>query len=342
LRALQREASANQALLETFLQWLKKTSGIQEFQQPDARVISYAEPPLRASFPQKRLMVGLAFLASLGLAVALALVFEHLDRSFRSADQVEAQTLQRNLAVIPKVTGRLFRRGVPEDYVLHRPRSAFAEGLRTLHANLVLGDDDPPKILLFSSACPREGKTSLALSYARLLAGQGARVTLVDADLHHGRIARRLGIDERPGLADLLAVEASIDDVLERDPEARLAVIPHGGSRRTPQELLLGAQFGKLLQRLAIANDFVIIDSPPVLAVADAPLFARHADKTVYVVHWGATAGEEAITGLRRLQEAGADVAGVVLNAVDMRKYAEYAYGSPGTYRRAMERYYVG
>jgi capsular exopolysaccharide synthesis family protein len=339
---LQREAGANQALLETFLQWLKKTSGIQEFQQPDARVISYAEPPLRPAFPKKRLMVGLAFLASLGIAVALALVFEHLDRSFRSAEQVEMQTTQRTLAVVPRVGGRLLRRHVPEDYVLHHPRSAFAEALRTLHANLVIGDEPPPRIILFTSACPREGKTALALSYARLLTRQGARVTLVDADLHHGRVARRLGLDERPGLANLLADEATIDDVLERDPEARLAVIPHGGSRRTPHELLLGAQFGKLLRRLAVANDFVVVDSPPILAVADTPLFARHADRTVYVVRWGATAGEEAITGLRRLQEAGADVAGVVLNGVDLKKYAEYAFGSPGTYKRAMERYYVG
>lgn len=342
LRALEREANANQAVLETFLQWLKKTTGVQQYQEADARVISYAEPPLRQSFPRKRLFVGLAFLGSLTAAVALVLTMENLDRRFRSPGQLEQHTGYRALPVIPALDAGWMGKAEPEKHVLSHTLSPYTEAIRSLHASIMTDKVHPrPKSILIASSFPNEGKSTLAISYARVLAKRGYAVTLVDADLRHGMVAEKVGIAGKTGLANVLAGEIDIEDAIEHDPETPLKVVVAGASKRSPQELLHNGYFISCLEHLSAMSDFVIIDSPPVLAVSDVSLIGRSIDSTVYVARWAVTSRSEALAGLRVLREADANIVGVVLNATDMSKYAEFAYGRPSIYKKVLSHYYA-
>ncbi|HEX6114135.1 MAG TPA: polysaccharide biosynthesis tyrosine autokinase [Geminicoccaceae bacterium] len=338
LRALQREADANRALLETFLTRFKEASGEQELQEPDARIISAADPPLDPAFPRKKLVMVVAFVGSLGLGALLALLLEHFDRGIRSSEQVEGLTGLKTLALLPKVRWPRGRTADPARYVLEKPASAYAEAVRSLYTGLAR----PCRSVLVTSCEPEEGKTTVALSLARVLAMDGRSVALVDADLRRARVASALGMQERRvGLSDVLAGRLPVDAALQTDPASPLRVLTAGRSTRVPQRIPSEAALAPIIRHLRNSHDIVIIDSPPVLAVADARLIVPLVDTVVYVVRWGVTPRKAALLGLRQLEAAGANIGGVVLSRVDQRQHASYDFADSGLYQKKNLRYYA-
>jgi exopolysaccharide transport family protein len=353
LRALEREAAANRALLEQFLKRYKETSAGEFLQEPDARIVSEADLPLQPSFPKKKLMVMMAFTGSLGLGVLLALLLEHLDRGFRSSEQIERRLGMKTLALVPLIgswdrKGRLLKRrlqssAAPVEYVLDRPGSAFGEALRSLHTGLAMSNGGhPPKVVLFTSAQAQEGKSTTALSLGHLLAMHGDRVIVVDADLRHPQVAKRLELPPSPGLVEVLNKECQLSQAIYTHPRSGLHALPAGGPALSPQELFKAqALQAKVFDQLAMLYDLVIVDGPPILPVSDSKLLCRMVDKTIFMIRWGETRPEVAIAGLKQLRDAGADLAGVVLSLVDARRHADYAYGDSAYYQGSNLRYYT-
>jgi capsular exopolysaccharide synthesis family protein len=343
LDALEREASANRTLLENFMGRAKEIGSQGSFQEADAQIVSRAEIPLVASYPKKTILLGIGFFGSLFVGVLIAFALELMDRGFRSTEQIEQAMGVAPLGLIPALTGLRNIGKTPEDYIIEKPTSAFAESIRSLRTSLMLSDvDHPPKIILVSSSTPREGKTSTAVALGRLMAGVGQRVLLIDCDLRRPRASKVLGLQSRPGLVDHLAGEATLEEVMQQDPMSPLGFIGAGRPAPSPPDLLGSEHMRRLLREMSERYDFVLLDSAPVLAVSDTRMLARLADKVVFLVRWADTRREVAVNGLRQVRETGASIAGVALTLVDVRKHARYGYSDSGYYHGRTRKYYTG
>jgi polysaccharide biosynthesis transport protein len=344
LRSLEREADANRTLLENFLARYKETGSEQTFRQPDARIISHASEAENPAFPKKRMLAILCAAAFGMLGIFIALLREEFDRGMRSMGQVERVIGVRALGLIPLVRTWLGRPRNPEDYVVDRPASALSESLRSLHTGVALNSQPGgAKIVMFASSLPKEGKTSLALSYARLLASAGKKVVVVDCDLRRSALCRRLGLRRKAGLSDYIRGTAELDDILHPDTRSNACIVPAGTAPATSAtDVLASERLAAFLGALGEHYDHVVIDTPPVLAVSDTQILCRLVDKTIFVVRWERTRVETAILAVRQLIDAGADIAGVVLSMVDMKRHARYGYGDASSYYAELRRYYVG
>ncbi len=343
LRALEREAEATRALFETFLVRSKETSTQESFERPDARIISRADVAETPSFPKKHLLVPLAFVGSIFAGIFVVFVLEQLDHGFRSLEQIERLTGVAPLGLIPVLKRISKIAKTPESYILAKPASAFGESIRTLHTSLVLSDvDNPPKVIVFASALPKEGKTLVSLSFARLLAHVGQKVMVLDCDLRKPRAHEVFAAPAKPGRVEYLAGKASLEEVTHKDKESPAHLIPAGALAPNPSDLLGSHQMERLLRRLANVYDLVVIDSSPVLAVADVRVLSRLVHKVVFLVRWADTRRDVAMSGLRQLIDAGGDVAGVMLSMVDVKQHSRYGYGGAGYYYGRISKYYTG
>ncbi len=345
LRALEREAQANRLLLETMLSRFKETQ-VQEnlqAQQPDARIISRADVPELPSFPKKKLILALTLVGSLFVGLMLVFAIEQLDSGFRSGEQIEQLTGVPVLGLVPKRNWLKEFGTTPENHILEQPISAFAESMRTLHTSIVLSQvDQPPKCILFASTQPEEGKTTIAVCLARMLARSGKKVLLIDADLRRPGIHQILRMPVMPGLVDLLWGNATREEVIRTDRASGAYVITAGQLTANAANILSSEQMKALLVEFGLAYDMVILDSPPLLAVSDARVLAGQVDQTVFVVRWAETRRERVCNALKQLTSSGAKLAGVVLSMVDVRKHARYGYGDSGYYYGPARKYYTG
>lgn len=346
MRELQREAEANKTVYESFLNRFKETSQQGGLQTPDSRVISEATLPLYPSFPRKGLVGAVALVLSAMFGIGVALLLERLDNSLRTSQEVEeflGLAHLVSLPLVPSEKGPNGKKMLPQEYLINKPLSAYAESLRSLRSALALSNvDSPPKLLLFTSALPNEGKTTTSVAFARAAAESGLRVILVDCDLRHPSVHKALGgATPKAGLVELLAGKVGMEDVLITDGMSPLSYIPVASGSANPPDVLSSMQMRRILDDLREKYDLVILDSAPVLPVSDSRVLSKLVDKTVFVVRWAETPKEAAAGGVRELRNYSADIAGVVLSAVDTTKQAKYGYGDGGYYYRRYSRYYV-
>lgn len=341
LRQLEREAEANRQLYESFLQRFKETNEQKGIVESDARVISVAAAPEKPSSPGPMLFGAVGFTASLVLGTLLALLLERLDSGIRTGRQIEEALGVPALGLVPRLD-RLKRRQMPHQYLIAKPLSAYTESLRAIFTSLKLSNvDDPPKVVLITSALPQEGKTTLALSLATFAARSSQRVLLLDLDLRHPSIHRDLGLKPQTGFVELMAGEASLEEVIVHDEESGIDLLPVRKQTANPTDILGSQKMRALLAELREAYDLVVIDSAPLLGVTDSKVAALLADKVLFVAQWEKTNLETARNGLQNLVEVRAPVAGVVLTQVDIKKHAMYGYGDVGQYYGKYQRYYV-
>jgi len=341
LRALESETRAIKQLYETFLARLKETKVQEDTERADARIINRAIVPGAPYYPRKNLIILTALLVSAVAAIALALVIEHLDSGFRSLTQLEQTTGVGTLGIVPLVKQPILRNRYPHQILIEKPHSVFSESIRTLRTALMLSDvSHPPRSVLFTSSIPGEGKSSTTLSVAILAARSGQRVIVIDCDLRHPNMHVQLGVENRQGLGDYLAGTVAFEDVVEIDPRSGVHYVTAGARAPNPPDILGSMKMRTLLASLTRMYDLVALDTPPIMAVADALVLVRHVDKTVFLVRWAKTRRETATAALRQVLEAGADVAGSVLCQVDTSKQAQYDYYDSGYYYYGKARKY--
>ena len=334
LRALEREATANKVLFETFLGRFKETASTQGIEQADARVISFAEVPLDASFPKKNLMITVSVIGALFFALFLAFIIEMLNPGVRSPEQVSQLFNLTTLGIIPKATNIK----IPVlQYLLEKPQSSLVEALNTLRISLsLLNPDSDVKCVLISSAVPGEGKSTLASLLARHSAAAGKKVVLVDADLRRPTIGRMFDVDKKAlGLTDLLMNHSqSVEDVLVNDTATGLKLLTRGHAAFiNPSDLFASQRMKALIEQLKEQFDLVIIDSAPIMAVPDSRILAGLADKTLFVVNWDATPKKVVASAIHILnKDSHNNVAGIVLQKVNLEQYGRYGYGESGYY----------
>lgn len=329
LTALEREVKTNRELYDMFMGQLKGTTAVSDMQTVVARVVDPAivnEVPVK---PNKRIVIGSAFVLSLLLGVAIAFMLEHLDTSVRSAEDAERKLGLPMLAAMPLV--ELVAGQTAGLHYRDSPKSLFAEAVKTIRTGILLsGIDHPKKTLVVTSSVPGEGKSTVAINLA-LAHAQTKRVLLIDADMRRPSIAKVLGLDNtHPGLSMLVLGMQKIENCVYKIEGSSLDVLTAGGIPPNPLELLLSEKFKDLLAELGKTYDTIIIDSPPVQLVSDAVILASMATGVVFVMKADATPFPLARRAIQAIQRSGASMFGIVLNQANFRN-DEY-YGGYGKY----------
>ena len=344
LGALENEVDTNRQLFQTFLARFREIVEQQGLQASDARVLSAADPPTSPSHPRVMLFTLVAFAASAALGVLLVFVIERWDSDFgfRSADETLSALGVRALALVPDLSRRETQGVAAEDYILQKPHSAYAEALQRIRTSLFLSDGDhAPKTILITSSVPLEGKSTIAASLARQSARSGLKVILIDADLRRPRLHELIGLANQNGLSEVLTGHATPEAAIKRDEKSGLDFLPAGVGVISPPDLFRSSTMKILIEETAAYYDLVIIDSPPVAAVSDSFTLSGLVDKSIYVIRWEQTPRNVALAGIRQMLDAGADIAGVVLSRVDVKKHARYGYADSGYYQGTYRKYYV-
>jgi receptor protein-tyrosine kinase len=273
----------------------------------------------------------LGLLAGLVVGTGAAISLRGLDTSIKSAKTAT------DLVDVP-VIGTVFK----DDSVATRhtldlsSASRVAEDYRQLRANLQFVDvDNPPKVIMVSSAMPSEGKTTLIVNLALTLAESGRQVTIVDADLRRPRLTQYLGMVAGVGLTNVLSGAADVGEVAQSYGEDGITVIGSGPTVPNPSQLLASGHMSSLIEELRAKSDFVLIDSPPLLPVADATGLAVNVDGVLLSVRYGKTRKDQLEQAVSTLNGVDAKVLGLVLNIVPARADIAAAYGYGESYVEA-------
>ncbi len=297
----------------------------------------------RAAFlvsPKLKVNLMLALMASLMLGVALAFLRDYLDRTLKSAEEVESLVGAPLLGVIPLVaeapTGDDPKAQHDRDlYVFQHPTSRAAECCRSIRTNILFSAaGHPMKTITVSSPRPREGKTTTTIYMGTTMAQSGQRVLLIDTDLRRPRLHKSLGVSKQRGLTNLILGDASMDDVIKSTDIPNLYVLPCGPRPPNPVELLLTARFKEVLTQLEARFDYILLDSPPVLAVTDAVVLSRISDGVMLIAQAGKTQRDEISIAARQFRDVDARILGLIMNDMDVSKkrYGYYYYYSYGAY----------
>lgn len=317
---LKREVETNRNIFNTFLSRSKETEVTSDFSSAAARFTDRAYAPRNPSKPNKKLIIILAFVASLGFAMVMTFVFDALNDTVKNKNDVENKLAQRMLGLLPHVAipKKSF---FPIHAYLDDTYRRFAESVRTFRTSLLLTHlDRAHQVIAVTSTSPGEGKTTTSANLAMSLAQMG-KVLLIEADLRKPTLAKRFDIPVfHPGLSNLIIGTDQLTDCVHEDSQSGVTIMPSGQIPSNPLELLSSSRFSDLLSELKGKYDHIIVDTPPTQAVSDALVIAQSVDSVVYVVKSDITRIKPITAGLERLFEVKAHVAGVLLNQVDMSK----------------------
>jgi polysaccharide biosynthesis transport protein len=318
LRALQTKARATRGIYESFLTRATQLANVAGIQEQDASLVSGARAPLGPSAPQISRILMVAAVLCLVLGVAIACVVDRLRSGFSLPEEFEAALGLPLIGLFPKVSKRTLRSPTKG-----RAGVALTSSLDKLRGQIRVLGDARPKVIMVTSALPREGKSVLALALARNAAAAGWRVLLIECDFGCPTLAAQFRIKPTTGLSDILSgtMLGEKRDVIS-EPEPRLHVMTAGHAKGNSQEMLASHRMSELLSTLRAKYDLILLDTPPVLAVADALVLARQTDASLMVVRWEKTTRGATQDAVRLLHGSHAHIMGAVMTRINRRTAA--------------------
>lgn len=327
---LKREADNNQRLHDLVLKRLKdiELSGL--LRTSNVRILDAARPSFAPVYPRPMSTVSAALIIGLLAGMALSVLLDMVDSTISSQADVEKQLGLAFLGFVPVVPSRNVADSREVDlYVHQQPKSAMAECCRAIRTNLLFMQPDRPlKKMLVSSSSPQEGKSTTVISLGIAMAQSGNKVLLVDTDMRRPRLHRALGVSNDMGVSSIIVAANELDDAIKSTDVPNLFVLPCGPVPPNPAELMHTDAFKQLLAKLETKFDRIILDSPPVGAVADAAVLATQADGVLLVLRAGQTNRALAQRAVKALRDVNARIFGAILNQLDVEdpKYGEYYY----------------
>lgn len=323
---LKREVETNRQLFEGLLQRLKEVGVAGGVGTNNISVVDKAEVPSYPHTPNPRRNLLIALFLGLFGGIGLAFLFEHLDDTIKLSEEMEQQLGLPVLGLIPHTRTEDGARLHQEN---HDTRSHFAEAYRSLRTALQFSTAEGlPRVLMVTSASMGEGKSTTALSLAIQIAQLGKTVLLIDGDLRKASLHGNLALPNSLGLTNYLAGDAKPVDITQGTDIPNLFAITSGPLPPNPAELVSSTKMVSLLSLATEKFDQVIIDGPPVLGLADAPLLGSIADATVLVVESGSTRRDFARGAIKRLLGTRTHLLGGVLTKVQARGQSYDYYGS--------------
>ncbi|KIG08637.1 GNVR domain-containing protein [Caballeronia concitans] len=288
------------------------------------RVVDYAVAAERPVKPKKMLVMVFAVIGGLGIGMALAFLRWAVFDGVRDPGSLEESVGLPVIAQIPRSTKqRALDRTSEGSAVLAQryPNEPAIESVRSLQVALQIMMLEPGKgLILVTGPSPGVGKSFVSLNLAALLAASGESVALVDCDLRRGRLHKALSLDKGPGLSELLRGKAELDRVIRKGGTVLPDFIACGDYPDGPAYLLMSPRFAEVLATLRARYRYVIVDTPPVLAVADSAIVGGHADLSLMVAREGATSLSELEHSIAALKQGGITPHGIVYNDMDMRR----------------------
>jgi polysaccharide biosynthesis transport protein len=330
---LSREAESNRQVYEVLLQRTRETDISGERRTNSIRVIDEALVPTAPYLPRRQRDLMMAGLSGLILALGLVFGFEYLDNRIKSPQEIRAHLNLPFLGMVPRIDtsgATLLHEGVP---------APFAEAIRAIRTNVLFSSaEEGVRMVVVTSAGPGEGKSLFSSNLSVSLAQAGQRVLHIDADMRRPRVHEIFEITQEPGFSNLLVGDCKPSEAVRKTAVEHLCILPAGMIPPNPAELLGSKRCQEYLATLGEHFDWVILDSPPVLAVADASIVANQATGVVFVVGADQTTRNTARTAIEQLHGAQAHVIGAVLNRADVERNPYYysAY-----YRKEYSRYYA-
>jgi capsular exopolysaccharide synthesis family protein len=333
---LKRDVDSNQQLFRELLNRTKQSGLETELRATNVRIVERAEPPRVPTIPRRTRNYELALLLGLGLGIGLALLLEHLDNTFKSPEDVKQLGLPF-LGMVPDV-GKGAKANVarPSPLVHKNPESAVAEAYRVLRTNLIFSSvSEQGRAVLVTSASPTEGKTTTTANLAESLAQNGSKVLIVDADLRRPTMHQNFGLPKAPGLSDLIVGKTQASQVIQATRTKGLQILTCGYIPPNPTELLGSASMREIISALREHFDWVLIDSPPVLAMADTLVLGPLVDGVILVIGAEVSTRPAVHRAIEQMAGAGVKFTGVVLNKVDLERNAYYYGQYYGEYYRS-------
>jgi len=353
------DVETTRALHDNLLTRIKDLNVAGEAAASNITVAEPATPPTNPQFPGMKLFLVLATLTGTILGAGLAFLRDAADQRIRNPKDVQRATGLGTLAIVPNFDTMMeaelgfIRRHLPRPFRRakhtyangHAPADANgretpplilgnghtlppAEAYRSLRTSLLLSRAMSPRVIVVSSAEGEEGKTTTAVNTAAALATCGAKVLLIDADLRQPRCHFALGLSSQPGLSDFLTGKLEVEPIRPTHVP-NLMFLPAGDAVANPTELLTSWLMCKLLQEARDRYEFVVLDSPPLLAVSDGLLLANLADGVVFVAESGKSRQDLARLAIQRVLQTGGVPVGVVLNKGVPEAEYYYKYAAP-------------
>ncbi len=320
---LQRDVDSNRQIYQSLLDRTKETGISSELRASNVRIMDPAEVPRSPVSPNIQRDLTVAFGGSLMLAIGLVAGIEYLDNRIKTPEQIRQDLGLPFLGMVPALHGKnavsgspLMHNGVPVN---------FSEAVRSIRTSLLFSSaEEGAKSLVVTSAAPGEGKTLVASNIAVALAQAGQRVVLIDGDMRRPTAHELFGIAQEPGLSNLIVGKVQPSGVLRASGVPGLNVLPAGHIPPNPSELLGSRRFEELVAAFKQEFDWVVIDTPPVMAVTDACLVAHNATGVLFVIGSEMTDRRTATIALDQLEAANAHFVGAVLNRVNVDRHAYY------------------
>ena len=333
---LTRDVESNKQIYESLMQKTKETGISSDLRANNIRVVDPAEVPGSPISPniQRDLLVTLA--TSLVLSVGLAFFFERLDNRIRTPQEMKAHVGVPFLGLVPTTSKH---KGSPNPLVSNGASPSFIESIKTVRTNVLFSTaEDGLKTLVVTSAGPSEGKSIVAANLALSLAEAGLRVLLIDADMRRPRVHEIFEVAQEPGLSNVLTANAKLSDTIVKTNTNGLWVLSSGHIPPNPAELLGSRRFLNLMTSLKDYFDWAIVDTPPVLAVADSTIAANGASGVLFVIGADKTTRHAARAAIEQLAAAKGHLMGAVLNNAPIDRHPYYYQGY---YRKEYAKYYV-
>ena len=319
---LQREVDSTRTLYEGLLDRYKQIGVAGGITTNNISVVDRARTPGAPSRPQPVHNLAIAGLSGLAAGIVLAFLLETMDQAVRKPADVETKLGLPVLGSVP-----LLEKGVQPMEALADLRSPFSEAYHSIRSNLAFSTKDgAPKVLSVTSARPEEGKSTTAFALAQGFARAGMRVLLVVLDLRNPSQHKIIGADNRVGASNLLTGAVRLQGAVQPTDWPNLFLIPSGPLPPSPAELLIGPRLIAFTKEATEHFDIVILDGPPVMGLADAPLIASVATGAVLTIEAGRTSRAQARAAIKRLRVGDARLFGAILTKFDSRKTA-YGYG---------------
>jgi succinoglycan biosynthesis transport protein ExoP len=349
---LKREVDTNRGLYDGVLQRMKEAQVAAGLKASNIRVVDPSEVPDSPSKPRVLLNLALGFMLGVGLGVGLAFVQEYLDNTLKTPEEVESLLRLPSLGILPSFhlnggakagNGKLAALqtdGNGAGALAIQKNTASLEAFRSLRTSILLSANPVPKLLLVTSALPGEGKTTTTVNLGATLASLGSKVVIVDCDMRRPSCHRTTGVKNNPGFVQCLTGRADLAEAILPVPNVpNLYVIPCGPIPPNPAEVLSSPLTSEMLRALQKQFEYVLVDSPPLMNVADSRILATLTDAVVLVTRAYETPYEVVRRARALLYGAGARILGVALNDVNVRRagygskhgyYQQYGYGYGG------------